>query len=101
MNLYLNAIEAMEPGGRLRVEVSGNGADSGLTIRISDTGHGISGEDLSRIFDPYFTTKSSGTGLGLAIAHNIVETMGGSIEVESHTGKGTTFTLTMPVGQKH
>jgi len=100
LNLYLNAIEAMAPGGRLLVEISGNGADSGLTIRISDTGHGIAGEDLSRIFDPYFTTKASGTGLGLAIAHNIVETMGGSIEVESQTGKGTTFTLTMPVGRK-
>lgn len=100
LNLYLNAIEAMEAGGRLRVEVSGNGAGNGLTIQISDTGHGIAGEDLSRIFDPYFTTKSSGTGLGLAIAHNIVETMGGSIEVRSETGKGTTFTVTLPIRQK-
>jgi two-component system sensor histidine kinase HydH len=100
LNLYLNALEAMEPGGRLQVEVSGNGAGSGLIIQISDTGHGISGEDLSRIFDPYFTTKSSGTGLGLAIAHNIVETMGGTIDVRSETGKGTTFTVTLPTGQK-
>ena len=100
LNFYLNAIEAMEPGGRLQVEVSDNGAGSGLTIQISDTGHGIAGEDLSRIFDPYFTTKSSGTGLGLAIAHNIIETMGGSIEVESQTGKGTTFTVTFPIKQK-
>ncbi len=100
LNLYLNAIEAMEPGGRLQIEVSGSGANSGLKIRVSDTGHGISGEDLSRIFDPYFTTKSSGTGLGLAIAHNIVETMGGTIEVKSEAGQGTTFTLTIPVREK-
>jgi len=101
LNLYLNAIEAMQPGGSLQVEVSGNGAENGLKIEVSDTGHGIAAEDLARIFDPYFTTKSSGTGLGLAIAHNIVETMGGTMEVKSETGKGTTFTLTIPVSGKH
>ena len=58
------------------------------------------GEDFEikdKIFDPYFTTKSSGTGLGLAIAHNIVEAMGGTIEAESRPGKGTTFTLVIPI----
>ena len=100
LNLYLNAIEAMAPGGRLQIEVAGSEANSGLKIRVSDTGHGISGEDLSRIFDPYFTTKSSGTGLGLAITHNIVETMGGTIEVKSESGQGTTFTVTLPIRPK-
>ena len=100
LNLYLNAIEAMEPGGRLQVDVSGSGTNNGLKIRVSDTGHGISGEDLSRIFDPYFTSKSSGTGLGLAITYNIIETMGGAIEVKSETDKGTTFTVTLPTRQK-
>jgi two-component system sensor histidine kinase HydH len=100
LNLYLNAIEAMAPGGQLQIEVSGSEANSGLKIRVADTGHGIAGEDLSRIFDPYFTTKSSGTGLGLAIAHNIVETMGGTIEVNSEAGKGTTFTLTLPIREE-
>ena len=96
MNLYLNAIEAMEPGGKLRIEISDSEENGGLNIQVSDTGNGIPAEDLPKIFDPYFTTKSSGTGLGLAIAHNIVETMGGGIEVTSEVGKGTTFRITIP-----
>lgn len=96
LNLYLNAIEAMEPGGRLKIEIFDNAENSTLNIRIADTGKGISASDLPKIFDPYFTTKSSGTGLGLAIAHNIVEAMGGSIEVKSELGKGTTFRISIP-----
>jgi two-component system sensor histidine kinase HydH len=57
----------------------------------------IPGKHLSRIFDPYFTTKSTGTGLGLAIAHNIMEAMGGKINISSRPGKGTTFTLRIPI----
>ncbi|UCD82229.1 MAG: PAS domain-containing protein [Desulfobacterales bacterium] len=96
LNLYLNAIEAMKPGGQLQIEVAGNEENSGLKLRVSDTGRGISQEDLSRIFDPYFTTKTSGTGLGLAIVYNIIEAMGGGIEVTSHPGRGTTFSITIP-----
>ena len=97
LNLYLNAIEAMEPGGQLQVEISENSTKDGLRIQVSDTGRGIAGEDLSKIFDPYFTTKSTGTGLGLAIAHNIIEAMGGTIKAHSQAGKGTTFTLNLPI----
>ncbi len=100
LNLYLNALEAMEPGGKLRIEISDSEENGGLIIQTSDTGHGISDADLSRIFDPYFTTKSSGTGLGLAIVHNIVEAMGGTIEVKSEAEAGTTFTLTLPITEK-
>ncbi len=100
LNLYLNAIEAMEPGGQLGVEISENRNKDGLSIQVSDTGHGIPSEDLSKIFDPYFTTKSTGTGLGLAIAHNIIEAMGGTIKTHSQAGKGTTFTLTLPIKDK-
>jgi len=96
LNLYLNAIESMKAGGALRIEISGNIENKGVEIQVSDTGKGIPPEDLSRIFDPYFTTKSSGTGLGLAIAHNIVEAMGGAIKVVSEAGKGTRFTLKLP-----
>ena len=96
LNLYLNAIESMNAGGELRVEISGNIATKGVEIQVSDTGNGIQRDDLSRIFDPYFTTKSSGTGLGLAIAHNILEAMGGAIKVASEPGKGTTITLKLP-----
>ena len=100
LNLYLNAIEAMRPGGKLGIEIFDSEKNGGLNIQISDTGHGIAAEDLPKIFDPYFTTKSSGTGLGLAIAHNIVEAMGGTIEVKSKADKGTTFTLTIPLREK-
>jgi two-component system sensor histidine kinase HydH len=96
LNLYLNAIDSMEPGGELKVEISADGQRSNVVIKVSDTGSGISREDLSKIFEPYFTTKSTGTGLGLAIAHNILEAMGGKITVESEKEVGTTFTVALP-----
>ena len=96
LNLYLNAIDSMEPGGELKVEISSDGQQRDVVIRVSDTGSGISRDDLSKIFEPYFTTKSSGTGLGLAIAHNIIEAMGGKITVESEKDAGTTFTVALP-----
>ena len=96
LNIYLNAIDSMESGGELNVVVSSNSKDNQIYIKISDTGCGISPEHLSRIFDPYFTTKSTGTGLGLAIAHNIVEALNGKITVESDMHVGTTFTVVLP-----
>ena len=86
----------MEAGGELRVELS-QIKDSHIEIKISDTGCGIRQEDLSRIFDPYFTTKSSGTGLGLALAHNIMDAMDGKINVASRPGQGTTFSISIPI----
>jgi two-component system sensor histidine kinase HydH len=100
LNLYLNAIESMEVGGILCVEFSNIGKNQQIEIRISDTGCGIKPEDVSKVFDPYFTTKASGTGLGLAIAHNIVEALGGQIEIESRLGQGTNFILIIPVIKK-
>jgi two-component system, NtrC family, sensor histidine kinase HydH len=97
LNLYLNAVEAMAPGGTLTVRVADLKATPGIEIRVSDTGSGIRPEDLSHVFDPYFTTKPAGTGLGLAIAHNIMETMGGDITVASRPGAETTFTLRVPL----
>ena len=96
LNLYLNAIDSMESGGDLKVEISSDGKNRDVVIKVSDTGSGISREDLSKIFEPYFTTKSTGTGLGLAIAHNIIEAMGGKITVESEKDAGTTFTVALP-----
>lgn len=89
LNLYLNAIDAMEKGSTLSVEARQGEGTRGVQITISDTGKGIEEEDLPHVFDPYFTTKSSGTGLGLAIVHKIIESHGGKIRVNSRTGIGT------------
>lgn len=99
LNLFLNAMAAMDREGILSVGVA---RQDGRTLRVSvsDTGTGIRKEDLGRVFDPYFTTKSSGTGLGLAIVHRIVEAHGGEIRLESEPAKGTTFTILFPVDGK-
>jgi two-component system sensor histidine kinase HydH len=96
LNLYLNAIDAMEEGGALSVDVLWDEDSQRTMIRVSDNGVGISKSDLIHIFDPYFTTKQSGTGLGLAIVHKIVESHRGEVRVESEPGKGTTVTISLP-----
>jgi two-component system sensor histidine kinase HydH len=96
LNLYLNAMDAMESGGQLKVGLSSDSNGRQFIVTVSDTGCGIAAENLSQIFDPYFTTKSSGTGLGLAIVHNAIEAMGGRIQVESTREIGTTFTVILP-----
>jgi two-component system sensor histidine kinase HydH len=97
LNLYLNAIEAMEYGGTLSVALDQREDLKSVRITISDTGSGIMKEDLVHVFDPYFTTKQSGTGLGLAIVHNIIEAHKGEVRVESETGMGTSVTIILPV----
>lgn len=94
INLYVNAIQAMPEGGTL--SVSAGLSKLGLRIAVKDTGRGLPGDDLSRIFDPYYTTKPSGTGLGLAIVQKIVEAHGGIIEVEYSGPQGTSFIITIP-----
>jgi two-component system sensor histidine kinase HydH len=100
LNLYLNAIESMVSGDKLKIELSSNSEADGIDIKISDTGCGISPKDLTKIFDPYYTTKSSGTGLGLAITHNIIEAIGGQILAVSQPGQGTTFRIIIPTRYK-
>jgi two-component system sensor histidine kinase HydH len=97
LNLYLNAIEAMEDGGTLSVALSQRKDLKNVKITVSDTGSGITKKDLIHVFDPYFTTKQSGTGLGLAIVHNIIEAHRGEVRVESETGRGTSVTIILPV----
>jgi len=98
LNVLVNARQAMPQGGRLtlrtRLERPGGRA---VQVLISDTGVGIAPEHLGRIFQPFFTTKSQGTGLGLAIAARVIEGHGGRIEVDSAPGRGTTFTIALPV----
>jgi two-component system sensor histidine kinase HydH len=96
LNIFLNAMESMEKGGALRVEMVKKPERGGVEILISDSGSGIRRENLSRIFDPFFSTKKKGTGLGLAITANIIEAHGGEIVVESKEGKGTTFKIFLP-----
>lgn len=95
MNLFLNAFAAMEGGGTLRVSLARQD-DRTIRISVSDTGTGIPKEDLSRVFDPYFTTKPSGTGLGLPIVQKIVEAHGGEVTLTSEPGQGTTATVLLP-----
>jgi len=94
LNLVLNAMEAMPDGGDLGVSVYGEGG--GTVIAVRDTGVGMDEETVAHIFDPFYSTKDEGTGLGLAVTYGIVEGHGGTIQVESHPGQGTCFTLWLP-----
>jgi two-component system sensor histidine kinase HydH len=96
LNLYLNGLDAVDTGGHLTVTAAISTDERQLTITVSDDGSGISREDMSKIFDPYYTTKPTGTGLGLAIAHNIIRAHGGKITVETNLGQGASFTIIMP-----
>ena len=96
-NLFINAIQSMEStGGHLGIKISPDENGEFVNFEITDTGNGISPEHLSKIFEPYFSTKETGTGLGLAIVQKIVETHNGKIEVESAVGAGTKFTVKLP-----
>ncbi len=96
LNLLINAQQAMPEGGRIDIELAFDGQTT--TARIRDTGEGIPQENLSRVFDPFFTTREGegGTGLGLSIIYGIIENHHGTIGVESRSGEGTTFTLQFP-----
>jgi two-component system NtrC family sensor kinase len=100
MNLIINAAEAMAGTGRLSVTTAFEVDREAIQITFRDTGHGIREENVGRIFDPFFTTKEvgHGTGLGLAISYGIVKEHGGTITVESEVGKGTAFTIELPIG---
>jgi len=95
-NLVRNAVDAMPQGGRLRVKSSCPEA-GWAAAAIEDTGEGIAPGTMERVFEPMFTTKAKGIGLGLCISRNFVEHHGGKIEVESKPGKGTRFTVRLPV----
>lgn len=94
INLFNNAIEAMSGEGSLSVEALQK--NDLVTIKVTDTGKGMSRETIEKIFEPFFTTKDKGTGLGLAIVFNIIQKHYGHISVESDEGRGTTFTITLP-----
>ncbi len=109
LNIILNAFEAMPHGGELKISTIYSSSTIGgrrrrleppgpnIKIELSDTGRGISREEQERIFDPFYTTKEDGSGLGLSITHQIIAAHKGRMDVESKVGKGTTFTVTLPV----
>ena len=102
MNIALNAAEAMKSEGSLSISSSLNQRGDFVEVRMIDAGTGISKENLNKIFDPFFTTKDpqKGTGLGLSVSYGIIQKHQGDIVVESEMGKGTTFTIKLPVEKK-
>ncbi|MBA2378212.1 MAG: HAMP domain-containing protein [Blastocatellia bacterium] len=96
-NLFINGVQSMgNDGGSLTVRITPDKDAAMVAFEVSDTGSGIPKENLSKIFEPYFSTKETGTGLGLAIVQKIVDVHGGTIDVKSTVGEGTTFLLWLP-----
>jgi signal transduction histidine kinase len=106
LNLVLNARQAMPRGGTLRIDVRNNPRTHMVEIRIADTGCGIAADRLRMIFEPFYTTKQpdehghGGTGLGLSVCRQIIEQHNGRIRVESLVGKGSTFTVKLPMAEE-
>jgi PAS domain S-box-containing protein len=98
LNLIKNAIAAMPDGGTLTITTQSHDAE--VLLMVSDTGTGISEENLSKIFEPYFTTKETGSGLGLTLVYKIIREHKGEITVKSKASEGTSFVITLPIPQR-
>ena len=101
INLVMNAIQAMPSGGKLAIRSSAS-EDGWVKVSVQDNGSGIAPENMEKLFTPFFTTKEEGKGLGLglAVSYGIIERHGGKVEVQSELGRGTTFTVHLPVGKE-
>jgi signal transduction histidine kinase len=99
--LATNAVDAMPFGGMLKISARNEG--NHVLVEVSDNGIGIPSENLARIFEPFFTTKElgRGTGLGLAVCYGILTEHGGSLDVQSTVGVGTTFTISLPAANQN
>jgi signal transduction histidine kinase len=96
----LNAAEAMPEGGTLTLSSRHFQDKKSIEIEFRDTGLGIEKKHINKLFDPFYSTKTSGTGLGLAVSYGIINQHQGKISVESQLGRGTTFTIILPVSPK-
>ena len=95
-NLVINAVESIDgEGGTVSIKLS-NAEPNSVKVEVVDSGCGIAAQDISKVFEPYFSTKDTGTGLGLAIVKKAVDDHGGTINVASKEGSGTTFTIILP-----
>ena len=99
LNIVINAIQSIETDGRIRIASVYLPEQQRVELRIEDNGQGIPSAHHERIFDPFFTTKEQGTGLGLSVAFRLMETWGGTIQVESAPGAGSSFVLSFPAGK--
>ena len=97
LNLVLNGLEALGPGGRLSVTTTYTPAPRAVTVTLDDTGAGMSDATLARVFDLFFTTKPEGTGLGMALARSVIRRHGGQISIHSEVGQGTRVVVRLPV----
>ena len=96
LNFIQNSADSISGEGQITLTTEQQGSQ--LKIKIQDTGHGISEDDIVNLFDPFFTTKAQqGTGLGLSVSYGIIRDHGGDIEVKSELDKGTTFTINLPI----
>ena len=96
INILINAAQAVEKGGEIRVATCYNPGDATVRISVADTGVGIDPKNIGKLFDPFFTTKDDGTGLGLSVAERLMDSWGGKILVDSTLGRGSVFTLVLP-----
>ncbi len=97
VNLTVNALQAMPEGGKLEITVAVDQGQNEVLLRVIDTGCGIPQEDITQLFEPYFTKRRGGVGLGLSVVYNIIAKHRGRIEVESELGRGSTFTIHLPL----
>lgn len=98
LNIIINALQATTTGGSVSIVL--DKIESGFEIRFRDNGSGIAPDNLQRIFEPFYTTKTDGTGLGLAVTRKIIESHGGTLNIESDTGRGTTVSVRLPLQEQ-